>query len=185
MLKTIFFILSPLTVFGQTKGFENYQEFATYQGDFNNDKQIDKIVIYQKECDSLDANGLEGAYCRRIAIYLREKDKFVLHGFNDNLIDCSRCGGAGVGDAFQDVKITKHYFSVESLYGACDKTFMVTTFKFDKKSREFYLHKIGTEDYNCKEENNLGGAIKIKTEIKTEKDFGKVKFMDYEQNTAY
>jgi hypothetical protein len=179
MLKTIFFILFPLTIFCQTKGFENYTEHSRYESDLNGDKQIDRIVVYEKVCDSLDESSVEGASCRRLAIYLKKEESFVLYGFNDNLIECSKCGGAGVGDPFEDIKIKNQYFSVECLYGACDKTFSVKTFKFDKKTKEFYLYKIGNEDYSCREEDNPNGEIKVKTSTATEKDFGKVKFVDY------
>ena len=179
MLKTILLILFPVTFFGQTKYFENYREHSKYEGDFNGDKQIDQIVVYEKHCDSMHENVLEGAYGRSVAIYLKENKNFILYGFNDNLIDCSTCGGAGVGDPFQDIKIKNQYFSIECLYGACDKTFSVITFKFDKKSKEFYLYKIGNEDYSCNVEENPNGETKIKTQTETVKDFGKVKFVDY------
>lgn len=181
MKKTITFllILLPLLHFGQTKSFENYTLHSKYEGDLNGDKQLDKIVVYQKNCDSLDANSLEGAYCRSIAIYLKQGNDFILYGSNDRLIECSQCGGAGVGDPFQDIKIKNQYFSIENLYGACDKTFSVTTFKFDKKSKGFYLYKIGTEDYSCREEDNSDGEVKIKTQTQSVKDFGEVRFTDY------
>jgi len=176
---TFLLILLPLLSFCQTKSFENYTVHSKYEGDLNGDKQLDKIVVYEKYCDSLDANSLEGAYCRSIAIYLKKDKDYVLYGCNDNLIECSTCGGAGVGDPFQDIKMKNQYFSIENLYGACDKTFSVTTFRFDKKAKEFYLYKIGTEDYSCREEDNSKGEIKIKTQTESVKDFGKVKFVDY------
>jgi hypothetical protein len=180
MLKTILlFALFPLIIFCQTKSFEKYTEIYKYEADFNGDKQIDKIIVYEKVCHSLDENSLEDANCRRVAIYLKNGKNYVLYGFNDNLIECSKCGGAGVGDPFRDIKVKNQYFSIECLYGACDKTFSVITFKFDKKSKEFYLYKIGTEDYSCREEENSNGEIKFKKKTETEKDFGKVKFVDY------
>ncbi len=179
MLKIIFFILFPLTIFCQTKDFENYTELSKYEGDFNGDKQIDKIVVYEKACDSLDGDFFEVANCRRLAIYLKHNESYVLYGYNDSIIECSKCGGAGVGDPFQDIKTKNQYFSVECLYGACYKTFSVQTFKFDKKTKEFYLYKIENADYSCREEDNPNGEIKVKRHIKTEIDFGKVKFSDY------
>lgn len=177
MIKTLFIFLFPLIIFSQTKNFEKYRELSKFEADFNGDSQIDKIVVYEKYCDGKD--GVDDAYCRRIAIYFKQNKAFVLYGFNDNLIDCSLCGGAGVGDPFQDIKIKNQYFSVENLYGSCDKTRSVITFKFNKKSKEFYLYKIGTEEYSCREEENSNGEIKVKTKTETEKDFGKVKFAEY------
>ncbi len=99
--------------------------------------------------------------------------------FNDSIIECSVCGGAGVGDPFQSITIKNEYFSIENLYGACDKTFKVITFKYDKKQNNFYLHKIGTEDYNCREEANPNGEIKVTKNTKTIKNFGSITFKKY------
>lgn len=178
-LTIILLLFFPPTIFSQSLPFKDYKEASIYKGDFNGDKQLDKIVVYEKKCDSLDDSFLEDATCRRIAIFLKIKGNFKLYGYNDNLIDCSQCGGAGVGDPFQNITIKKQYFSVESLYGACDKTFIVTTFKFDITSNEFYLYKIGTEDYSCNDVENSNGEIISRIETKTQKDFGKIKFINY------
>jgi hypothetical protein len=178
MPKITFFILFPLAVFCQSNPFDGYSELSKFEGDFNGDKQIDQIIIYEKNCEDTDYT-MEDSRCRRVAIFLKDKDQYHLYGYNDDVIECSKCGGAGVGDPFQGITVKNQFFSIECLYGACDKTFEVTTFKFESKSKEFYLYKIGTEDYSCREEDNADGEIKVKADIKTKKDFGKVKFSSY------
>jgi hypothetical protein len=173
--KILFLIFFPLSIYCQNQSFKNYTEVSKHESDFNKDNQIDKIVVYEKDCDESNEN----SKCRRVAIFLKIKGKYILYGYNDNLIICSTCGGAGIGDPFRDIKVKNQYFSIESLYGACDKTFEVITFKFDDKSKEFYLYKIGTEDYSCREEDNPGGEIKVKKKTETKNNFGKIKFTEY------
>lgn len=161
------------------EGFPEFEEFKAFKGDVNSDKKADKIVIYEKKCGRNDKNAVENSKCRRIAVFLNVKNKYKLVGFNDNLVECSECGGGGVGDPFQNVKIKNGYFSVESLYGACDKTSIVTTFKYDKAAKNFYLSAIKTTDYSCKEETE-NGKINLKTKVESAENFGKIKFTDYD-----
>lgn len=175
--KTLLLLLFTLAVFCQSNPFKGYDEVSKFEGDLNGDKLMDKIVVYEKACDETDYS-MEDSKCRRVAIFLNNRGKYIIHDYNDFLIECSKCGGAGVGDPFQDIKIKNQYFSIECLYGACDKTFIVNTFKFDSKSKEFYLYKVGTEDYSCREEDNVNGEVKVTTKTRTKKNFGKVKFAE-------
>lgn len=179
MLKIVFLLLLfPLPTYCQPNLFQNYTELSKYECDFNGDGQLDKIVIYEKKCNNSDEDAIKST-CRRVAIFLKSNNNYLLYGYNDKVIECSACGGAGTGDPFRGIKTKNKYFSIESLYGACDKTFSVITFKFDKKSGKFFLYKIGTTDYSCKGEENSTGEIKITTTTKTEKDFGKINFINY------
>jgi hypothetical protein len=173
------FSLSDGFEFPPIETFEDYWELIAYEGDLNGDSLTDKIVVFEKKCDSLSYSFGGNARCRRVAIYIKLETKFILHGYNDDIVECSDCGGIGVGDPFQKIVIKNQYFSIETLYGACDKTFIVTTFKYDDISDAFYLYKIGSEDYSCREEANPNNEINIRTKIETEKDFGKVRFEDF------
>lgn len=163
--------------------FPGFEEFQSFKGDINNDKKADKIVIYEKECSKDDKNTIENSKCRRVAIFLNVNNKYKLFGFNDNLVECSQCGGAGVGDPFQSVIIRNGYFSVKSLYGACDKTSIVATFRYDKLANNFYLNKVRTENYSCKERPE-NGEISVKTKVESAKAFGKIKFTNYGKQNA-
>lgn len=171
--------LIVLTTICNAQTFKNFVKVSEYKGDFNSDNQTDKIVLFEKVCENLNSTGIKGERCRRLAIYMKKNKSFVLFAFNDYIIQCSGCGGGGVGDPFRDIKIKNNFISVESLYGGCDKTFEVITFKFDKKVNDFYLYKIGTENYSCREEANPNGEIKSTKTIRTKKDFGKVTFKAY------
>lgn len=163
----------------QTKFGKEFKEYLRFDGDINEDGVTDKIIIYERLCNKKDESLLENARCRRAAIFLKLNGNYILYGYNDNLVDCSLCGGGGTGDPFQDIKIKTGYVSFESLYGACDKTLIVTTFHFNSKTHEIELYKIGQEDYSCKSELNDSGEIISTTKIKTKKDFGNISFKTF------
>lgn len=156
-------------------GFANYTKLAAFSGDLNSDGTPDKLIVFETTCD---ADLSENAKCRRLAIYLSENGKLRLYASNDDIIECSDCGGAGVGDPFQNIVIKGSTFSVESLYGACDKTAISTSFKFDKTSREFYLNRIETLDWSCHFDEETQ-EVKTTEKVETQKEFGKIKFVDY------
>lgn len=168
-------ILTLFAVLCNSQTFENYTKIEEYKGDLNRDGKTDKIIVYEKDCDTENPK----IKCRRTAIFIAKNNGYELFAFNDNVIQCSDCGGAGVGDPFQDIVIKNGYFSIENLFGACHKTFEVITFKYDKEKNNFYLYKIGTEDYSCREEANLNGEIKSTQTIKTKNNFGVITFEEY------
>lgn len=174
IFQALLLLLLPFLGLSQ-EGFPGYTVLKSYKGDFNADNKPDKIVVYERPCTESDSLGIDNTNCRRVAIYLRNQSGYALYSYNDNIVECSACGGGGVGDPFQDIKTKNGYFSIESLYGDCDKTLVVITFKYNSTSKEFYLHKTGRIDYNCKEE-----PVKPKEHTETTKDFGIVKFVDYQ-----
>ncbi len=122
----------------------------SFSCDLNKDGFTDWLVIYEKQCSEEEAGTGGEAYCRRLAVFLgvnRFRDS--LFGYNDNIIDCSNCGGMGVGDPFRDIVIKKNFFSVEQLYGACEKDFIVITFRYDEPLKDIFLHRKGEEHYKC------------------------------------
>lgn len=139
-------------------------------GDINNDKLNDVIVIGSASQDEEES--------RMIYLYINKgKNLFVLYAKNQHIIQCEKCGGAGVGDPYQNTNIKSNCFSFETFYGACDKTNITVTFKFDVKRKWWFLHKDVTENYSCKDEGIHG--IKIKS-IEDKKGYGKVRFEDYQ-----
>jgi hypothetical protein len=160
----------------QFLGFANYTKLAAFSGDLNSDGTPDKLIVFETTCDAVPSD--DAVKCRRLAIYLSENGKLKLYASNDDLIECSDCGGAGVGDPFQDIVIKGSTFSVESLYGACDKTAISTSFKFDKTSNEFYLNRIETLDWSCHFDEETQ-EVKTTEKVETQKEFGKIKFVDY------
>jgi excinuclease UvrABC ATPase subunit len=151
---------------------------AIFTGDLNGDSEIDKIELVEKKCGEDDENAdFEDAFCRTVVIYLVKNGKFEQFASNSEIVECSQCGGAGVGDPFRDIVIKNGYFTIEQLFGACTKTYIYTTFKYDKASNDFFLHKVGNESYDC--HPNKNNEIVTTTTEKSKKDFGKITFSEY------
>jgi len=125
-------------------------------GDITNDAIDDFIVVLQsteEPEDSYDEHQRKVVLLQTIDSY----PNFKLRAINKSMVGCSNCGGAGVGDPFQGVTIKNNYFSIEELYGACSKSFIVTTFKYDTSNDNWFLHKIGQDDYSCIVDSNSDG----------------------------
>jgi hypothetical protein len=141
-------------------------------GDITSDGKNDIIVIA--------TTTLEKIINRKVMLFVNQKTTFFkLVATNNNFIECKSCGGAGIGDPYQETIITNNCFSFETLYGACDKDRFVVTFQYDSEKKNWFLQKDAKENYNCKQELNPQNEIIItKTERNTDQ-YGKLKFEDY------
>jgi hypothetical protein len=141
-------------------------------GDITNDGKKDIIVIASSILDK-DKN-------RKVMLFVNQKTTFFkLVATNNNFIECKSCGGAGIGDPYQETIITNNSFSFETLYGSCDKDRFVVAFQYDSEKKDWFLQKDAKENYNCKQELNPQNEIIItKTERNTDQ-YGKLKFEDY------
>ena len=138
--------------------------------------------MIEKKCGADDDTGIENALCRTVVVFFAKNGGFERFTENNEIVDCSQCGGAGVGDPFQQIVIKNGYFTIEQFYGACTKTTTYTTFKYSKQDNDFFLHKFSSESYDCRESENKDGEIQVKDKIvETTKDFGKIKFADYSE----
>ena len=161
-----------------SKSIKNHSVLHWKKGDINNDKIDDFIVVLQNEYPNKELTGMDNSYQRIVVLLetVKSYPNFKLASLNHNILECSNCGGAGVGDPFVGISIKNNYFSIEQLFGACDKSFIVTTFKYEKN--KWLLHKIGQDDYSCNQVNE-NDEIKITHKIKTKKDFGLIEFKNY------
>lgn len=147
-------------------------------GDLNADGRPDLIVVAEKPCGS--DSGMPDSECRTTLLVLNEGwPKLRVAATNDEVVGCSACGGAGVGDPLQSIVIKGSYFSIESLYGDCTKTHFVVTFHYDKTRRDWLLHRFGRVDYACRD---VGGSTAKEVRIEGEQ-YGKVSFAKF--NTGY
>jgi hypothetical protein len=148
-------------------------------GDLNADGLEDIVAIAGRSCSESEAsNGEErsSVECRRVFLILNTGNgKFEIAAVNDQLIDCSQCGGAGVGDPHQGVVIENGAIHFESLYGACHKTAVSKVFVYNKQNKNWYLEEIRTSDYDCNQEPE-NGEIVVSETVKTRKDFGEITF---------
>jgi hypothetical protein len=137
-----------------------------YKGDLNRDGIEDGIEMYE------DDNG-----DRELVLFLgTKKGSFKKVATNSSVVLRADEGGAR-GDPFMDVVIKNGYFSVEHYGGAAHRWKTITTFKYSKAKKNWFLHKDSFGNYEDKEDLD-----EIKWKIRTVKDFGVVLFEDYDKD---
>lgn len=153
-------------------------------GDIDDDGDNDVVLIIERPCDSILIDlgtvsyfdwYMEGERCRKtLLLEQKASNKFKVVAQNDDLVGCSQCGGAGVGDAMGSYDITKGIITYTYLMGACDKTEVTHTFKYDKSLKKWFQKSVESFTYTRRFE---GSEVPIidKT-IETDKDFGLVEF---------
>lgn len=140
------------------------------KGDLNGDGRPDYLVLARGKRPCGDAS--EESYCRKVFIVLSGGAAGLrVAAVNEGLVGCTDCGGAGVGDPFEEFTINEQGFSVTQLYGACHKTELVTTFEYKPAQHEWLLVARNTFDYSCQD-------AKADEKHESPRNFGQVKFAD-------
>jgi hypothetical protein len=153
-----------------------YKLASFTKGDINQDRRPDFIAVFRTLAPTDTIDG-EASYSRRVALILNKGwPTLALADYNDTVVDCTACGGGGVGDPYQHTAIKGGYFSVESLYGSCQKTYVVTTFRYSKAEHNWFLYKVGQDDDDCRDTTEAP----VRHQEQTSRNFGKVSFKDYE-----
>ena len=156
------------------KQFADYSLFDWVEGDINKDNIPDFIVVLQAKKPDEDNSFVR----KTVLVETIAFPQLKIAATNDNVVQCSNCGGGGVGDPYQLIVIKNNYFSIEEFYGACCKDRVITTFKYSPKTHNWVLHKKGTISYCCNQKPQ-DGEILTTTTIKTQKDFGIILFKDF------
>ncbi|MFB9077987.1 hypothetical protein ACFFLS_04875 [Flavobacterium procerum] len=152
----------------------NYSVLDTASGDLNLDKIKDYIVVLKKNREDTLSDVVDNPERRPLLILLSDKEnKLKLARRNDNTVYCIDCGGM-LGDPFMGITIKNGYFSVEHYGGSNWRWKSIITYKYSKTEKEWFLYKDGLESFQISDTEN------VKTEIKTAKDFGRVKFQDFD-----
>ncbi|AZA53581.1 hypothetical protein EG348_11450 [Chryseobacterium sp. G0201] len=147
------------------------------KNDLNNDKILDNVEIEEVQCKNNYIGDDDYMKCRIVRIDLLKKDgTSSFYASNYHIVPCSDCSEDST-DPFKAVKIRKNGFSLILTYKFVPEGTKMTeiiTFKYDKLSNNFILHKkVRTlESYK-------NGEIENKTDVQTVKDFGKIYFSDY------
>lgn len=144
-------------------------------GDLNADGRPDYLVLARgkKPCAEATAE----SYCRQVLLVLNQGAAGLrVAATNASLVACSDCGGAGIGDPFQQFVIKGTFFSIETAFGACDKEYITTTFRYNRARRDWLLHRLDTTSASCQDTTGEAGT----EEHKTVRDFGTVTFAKYQ-----
>jgi len=158
--------------------FKDSRLLEIIRGDLNTDEYQDIIAIVTRTCLNHEGTDTSITICRKVLFFINNGlNQYKLEAYNDNILDCSTCGGGGVGDPHQSIRIKNGSITFESFYGACDKTTIFKIFKYDSRKKNWYLREIRTESYSCKQEP-VEGEIKINRSIETIDDFGIITFSE-------
>jgi len=152
----------------------NYSVLDTVSGDLNLDGINDYILVLKKNGEDTLSNVIDNPEKRPLLILLRDKNnKLKLVRRNDNTVYCIDCGGM-MGDPFMGITIKNGYFSVEHYGGSAWRWTRIITYKYSKQDNEWFLHKDGSESFHAAEPE------KVESKIRTTKDFGNVKFEEFD-----
>ncbi|GAB2867609.1 hypothetical protein GCM10027044_31410 [Hymenobacter ruber] len=161
-------VIAVLAKADSTVEFEDYSE-----GDLNGDGQWDYLVLTRSR-RPIEKLAEDVNYGRKVFIVLNAGAAgFRVAAVSKNLVGCTDCGGAGVGDPFQSFEAYDQGFKVTQLFGACDKTEYVSEFAYDPARHDWFLKSRSESSYSCNDttatvhENNEGP-----------RDFGRVSFSD-------
>jgi hypothetical protein len=153
---------------------KNYMLKDTVRGDLNLDGIKDLILVLNKEDEEQTSDVIENPEKRLMLILLGQKNNtYQKARQSENAIYCYDCGGM-LGDPFQKITIKDGEFAIEHFGGSSWRWARTSKFKYIKDSEDWYL----IEDALVN--SHSGDPDNIEVVIKTAKDFGDVKFEDFD-----
>lgn len=153
---------------------KGYSVLDTASGNLNLDDYTDMILILKKDNEEETSDVIENPEKRPLLILIGQADGTIKKvAKNDNTVYCVDCGGV-YGDPYEAIVIKNGYFSIEHYGGSNWKWTRTVTYNYSKKDQQWYLHKDGGEQFE------VSDPTSSKEIIRTTKDFGKVKFVDFD-----
>lgn len=149
---------------------DGYTILDSATGDLNLDPYPDMLLVLKKKGEDSIANDVDHTVKRPLLILTGQANKsFKLAARNDNVVYCVNCGGM-MGDPYIGIVIKKGYFSIEHYGGSAWRWTRIITFKYSTNDKRWYLYKDGGDSYHTSDPD------KVETNIKTTKEFGKIRF---------
>lgn len=197
-------ILCSQTIFAQAQRFKSvidnlpnsvtqhipagYCAIDTAIGDLNNDPFPDMLlVLANKNEEALAIENDSSKNIRRPLLLLigSSDGEYKLAARNDNIVYDIVSGGV-MGDPFVGITLKNGYFSIEHYGGSAWRWDHIITFKYSKQKKYWYLHKESKSTFNI---NFMNEDSSIDSQIKwiftTTKDFGVVRYDQYENRKEY
>ena len=149
-----------------------YTVLDIVEGDLNRDQRPDLLAVLKHVDEKkLAAKGKEPV--RPVVIFARQSnDQYQLAARGDRIVYCSTCGGQ-MGDPYGSLVLKKGYFTIEQYGGSAWRWAHYTTFNYDRKRKQWFLHKDGSEHFH------VGAPKKVTTKVKSVKDFGRISLQDF------
>ncbi|MCX7877270.1 MAG: hypothetical protein N2510_01365 [Ignavibacteria bacterium] len=152
---------------------DGYSVLDTAEGDLNLDNISDIILVLKQNGEDTLSDSEDKPIKRPLLILIRNLNgELKPERRNDNTVLCYVCGGM-IGDPYSGITIKDGFFSVEHFGGSATRWTRIITYKYSSEDNEWYLHKDGTESFNASD------PTKVKSYMKTTKDFGKIKFEEF------
>jgi hypothetical protein len=154
---------------------KNYSAINMSSGDANLDGLSDKILVLRKNTEETSSNYDENKPDKRPLLLLlgQSDNSYKLVFRNDNAVYCIDCGGV-FGDPFTGTTIKNGYFSIEHGIAGGQHWEQVTTFKYDRLKKNWFLYKDHYISYKLNESNDPDAEALVLDVDKMEisKDFG-------------
>lgn len=151
-----------------------YTMLDSTTGDLNKDGITDLILVYKKDNEEESSDMYENPEYRPLLIYLGTSvNDYKLIVQNEKVVYCYSCGGV-VGDPFQDIYIKNGFFTIEHFGGTSWRWTRNITFKYAYEDAKWYLYQETESSFN------IGKKHKIIEKIKTDVDFGKIPFEQFD-----
>jgi hypothetical protein len=152
---------------------EGYSLLDSATGDLNLDAYPDMLLVLKKNGEDSTSDIVDHQEKRPLLILTGQADKqFKLSARNDNTVYCVNCGGM-MGDPYMGIVIKKGYFSIEHYGGSAWRWTRIITYKYSTAEKYWYLHKDGGDSFHTSDPD------KVETKIRTTKEFGKVRFEQF------
>jgi hypothetical protein len=153
---------------------EGFEILDSAFGDLNLDAHEDAIMVLKNKEEVAHSEQGGESMPRPVMILTRKADKsWELAGRNDNVALGVADGGV-FGDPWGGISIKNGYFSLEHYGGSSWRWTRIITFKYDPAKKGWFLHKDGGDSFNVNEPEV------VETNVRTTKDFGIVKFSEYD-----
>ncbi len=150
-----------------------YKMLDTLSGDLNLDGKPDMLLILKDVAEDTSNFSEER---RPVLILLGQADKsYYQAGRSNEVVMCKSCGGV-MGEPYQRMVIAKGFFSIEHYGGSNQRWTDIVTFRFDKKTKKWFLHKWGGDQFEATDPN------KKTTLVRTPKEFGLVQFENFRRD---
>lgn len=144
---------------------------ACESADLDGNGTKDYILVVETAASAADRNSEDE---RTLMIITRGADgKLKIAKKNDNVVYCRGCGGV-FGDPFDSVEVKPKSFTVINYGGSAWRWSETYTFNYSRIDKTWQLVRAVSESFNALEPN------KVKTRVRTPKNFGKVDIADFD-----
>ncbi|WP_298516537.1 hypothetical protein [uncultured Kordia sp.] len=156
--------------------FSDYTYLTHFTGNIDTDAVEEVVLVVEGFCNETQESASEESKCRLTAFLKPQTNKgYVVMATNSEVIGCSNCGGAGVGDPGVDIQIMNGKVRFTSMYGGSTKTIVEEMFTYDSPVKKWKKTRLKTKWYRM-DDTLANGEIKNHVKIQTPKDFGEVYF---------